>query len=254
MKPKLTLLHGWAVNSNIWNPIREQLETEFELTIVDLPGYGNDIDYFEDYSLETIVDVVLARAPEKSSWVAWSLGATIAITAAIKHPQRFEKLQLVCPTPHFLKTDDWEHGANQGLFQKIADDFSKDHVKALRKFLLLSVLSPIRGKARETAKLIRDIQADLDLSKAPINRTLQEGLRILAETDLRARLGELTVETQVIAGKNDHIISIDSSQWLFEQLPNGHSFHSMNAGHLPFLQANSEYIETLVSFIKNSNR
>lgn len=254
MKPKLSLLHGWAVNSNIWNPIVDRLESEFEITIIDLPGYGNDRDYTGDYSLEAVVDVVLSRAPERSNWVGWSLGATIAMAAANKHPGRFEKLQLVSATPHFLKSADWEHGANLGQFQKIANDFTKDHPRALRKFLLLSTLSPERVKARATSKLVRAIQATLDLSAPPINRNLKEGLRILESTDLRSQLGEIAVETQVVAGKNDHVVSVESSRWLFEQLNNGHSFHVLDAGHLPFLQADSEYIETLVSFIKNSER
>ncbi len=68
-KKSLVLLHGWGVNSLIWNRVLPNLEKHFELTLIDLPGYGNDVDYVGSYTLETIVDEVLSRAPERANWV-----------------------------------------------------------------------------------------------------------------------------------------------------------------------------------------
>ena len=95
MKSRLVLLHGWAVNSLIWNPILDQLKDRYEVTVVDLPGYGAQKNYDGDYDIQTVVADVLSRAPEVANWIGWSLGGTIALAAAIAQPNRFERLQLI---------------------------------------------------------------------------------------------------------------------------------------------------------------
>ena len=102
MKPRLVLLHGWAVNSLIWNPILDQLSARYDVTVLDLPGYGGQADYGGDYKLDSVVTNVLSRAPKLANWVAWSLGGTIAMAAAMAQPNRFESLQLISTTPCFL--------------------------------------------------------------------------------------------------------------------------------------------------------
>lgn len=250
MKPALVLLHGWAINSNVWNPILDELESEFELSIVDLPGYGDDAGYQEDYSLDTVVEAVLARAPKVANWVGWSLGGTIAIAAALKHPERFEKLQLVSTTPRFVNCENWTAGSKSTSFDNLVDDCKTDQQSAIRKFLMLAALNS--SKPKQSVRLVRKLENELSKSASPTLQTLLAGLEILRSTDLRPQLGELRVETQVVAGFQDQITPPQASRHLFEQLPNGHSFHCLEASHLPFLQATSGYIEKLASFIKNT--
>lgn len=253
MKNPLVLLHGWGMNALTWDRIIPSLESHFEVTVIDLPGYGNDVDYIDEYSLDAVVRAVLSRAPEKANWVGWSLGATIAMRAAILRPERFLKLQLVSATPCFLKRPDWQHGVALGPFESLAHDFEQDYEKAIKKFLLLQVLTNDRVQFKESRKLVRELATDLVRSPRPTNRTLQEGLNILSQTDLRPQLSRLSVETQVIAGNRDQVVPMEASGSLFSDLPNGHSFQVFRAGHLPFLQAPSMYIEALTQFM-NSTR
>ena len=252
MKPRLVLLHGWAVNSNVWNPILDQLKSEFEMTIVDLPGYGQDTSYAGDYSLDSIIRIVLSRAPEKSNWVAWSLGGTVALAAAMKYPERFEKLQLVSTTPKFVNSKNWDLGTEPELLSEMAEECANDHQAMLRKFLLLSAFKGNK-ETKQSVGLVRTLEAELSNSEAPSTRTCLQGLELLKNTDLRQRLADCAVPCQVIAGAHDKVTPSQASQYLFDHLQNGHSFHCFDAGHLPFIQATDEYIETLMSFINNSN-
>jgi len=49
---------------------------------------------------------LLAQAPGKSHWCGWSLGATLAMQAALVAPERISQLTLISPTARFFKTDD----------------------------------------------------------------------------------------------------------------------------------------------------
>lgn len=248
MKQPLVLLHGWGVNSLIWNQILPLLESEFDIYVIDLPGYGEDIDYAGDYSLDAIANEVLSRAPEKAIWIGWSLGGTIAMAAAIAQPERFFKLQLVSATPRFLNGPDWDFGVDQEPFATLADDFENDYTKAVQKFLLLQVVTDDRARLKKSRTMVRDLGLALNQFKPPNRRTLRAGLEILSDTDLRAQLGNLTVETQVVAGRHDHVVPVAASEFLFNQLANGHSIHPFDAGHLPFIESSSQYIEALTTF------
>ena len=249
MKSHLVFLHGWGVNASVWKPIIGAVKRQYELTVLDLPGYGDDLGYSGEYSLDAVVGAVLARAPEKATWVGWSLGGTVAMHAALTHPQRFEKLQLISATPCFTKREDWEFGTDIEPFQAFAQQFDHDYEKALGKFLLLQSLTKDRSKMTATKTLVRELKQDLLQSAQPSQTVLQGGLEILHQTDLRSRIQEIKVETQVLSGKDDHVVPIEASRSIFDDLPNAHSFHSFDSGHLPFLQEPRKYSEVLNQFL-----
>ena len=248
MKQPLVILHGWGVNASIWDRIIPLLDSSFEVTAIDLPGYGSDIDYVGEYTLDAIAEEVLSRAPDQATWVGWSLGGTVALAAAISRPNRFLNLQLVSSTPCFINRTDWQHGVGIGPYESLADDFEKSYEKAIKKFLLLQVFTKDRIQFKESRQMVRELTQMQIQSQPPTTRTLREGLNILRNTDLRAQISQLTIATQVIAGRNDHIVPVAASEHLFHQLTNGHSLKLFDTGHLPFLEAPGKYIEALTTF------
>ncbi len=38
----LFVFHGWAMNSSVWSVIKAELERDYLVTTVDLPGHGNN--------------------------------------------------------------------------------------------------------------------------------------------------------------------------------------------------------------------
>lgn len=249
MKPPLVLIHGWGVNSNIWQPIVAPLASQFDVTLIDLPGYGADTEHGGDYSLEAIVKAVLDRAPPLANWVGWSLGGTAALAAALAHPDRFMKLQLVSTTPCFINGADWEFGVEETPYDQLAQDFDADYDKALKRFLLLQLFSNDRSQLKKNRSIVRDLLTILGELPPPTSETLRGGLEILKQVDLRPRLGELEVRTQVIAGQNDLVVPASASEYLFGQLKFGESLHLLQSGHLPFLEETDKYIGTLTSFL-----
>lgn len=247
MKIPLVLVHGWGVHSKIWNPILPLLEPDFDVTLIDLPGFGRDADYRGDFALGTITDRILGQAPPRAIWVGWSLGGTIALSAALRQPDRFMKLQLVSSTPRFLNCGDWKLGVELAPFEKLANQFERDYAKGLKKFLLLQwghvparQQSSVKSFVRETTKTLMSMPQ-------PTREALDGGLAILSSTDLRTRLRNIEIATQVIAGTYDVIVPVAASEQLADSLPHS-QFHQLDTGHLPFLDATSQYISHLREF------
>ena len=58
----LVLIHGWGLNSGVWQPLAEKLSSFFKVITVDLPGYGLNVNNtLEDYSLVILVKKSLTQ-------------------------------------------------------------------------------------------------------------------------------------------------------------------------------------------------
>ncbi len=208
--PYLVLLHGWGVNSQIWNSLLPALRESFEVIVLDLPGYGHDHAFDGEYSLDGVVDRIMASAPTKAHWVAWSLGATIAMRAALRDADRFLTLQLISATPKFMNDDAWKFGMEQAPLESIEARFCEDYARGLKRFLSLQTDNRI---------LARSLFESITVMSAPSTQTLSNSLRLLTETDLRPSIGLLRTRVQVVAGASDEIVSPTASRWLADQIP-----------------------------------
>ena len=41
----IVFIHGWGLNSAVWQPCLDDLKNNFEVITVDLPGYGTNYLY-----------------------------------------------------------------------------------------------------------------------------------------------------------------------------------------------------------------
>ncbi len=257
MKTPLVLLHGWGVNSQIWDSLLPALAPSFDIHLLDLPGYGNNVDHAEaefEYDLETVAQYVLDAAPEKAIWVGWSLGASIAMVAAATAPHRFLKLQLISPTPKFLNeptgqsNSNWNLGMEPIPLDALAHSFEASYPKGLKKFLILQFSHHAKVK-----KLVRSTTEEISRLPQPSSTTLCDSLNLLAMTDLRDRASKLQVETQIIAGQHDRVIPHAASEWLADEIPNS-EFVLFDSGHLPFIDDRDNYLTNLFSFVGDSEK
>ena len=248
MTVPLVLLHGWGVNAAIWNALIPELEPDFELHLIELPGYGASALAHPEMTLAEVTENVLDQAPHQAIWAGWSLGGTVALNAALTHPERIRKLQLISTTPRFLTGTDWEHGVQKEAFEKLAISFHGDYAKALQSFLRLQLYQADRAQQRISRQIAKELTTQLIARHTPSVATLQNGLAILANTDLRDQIPHLTINTQIIAGKNDTLVPLAASHFLYENLTSPHSFIEMDTGHIPFLESTKGYIEALKRF------
>ncbi len=98
----VVLIHGEFASLFAWNSWVQQLQDSYRLLRFDMTGHGlTGPDATGDYSVERSVDLLErfadAQQLEKFSIAATSMGATIAIHYAAKHPDRIIKLILVNP-------------------------------------------------------------------------------------------------------------------------------------------------------------
>lgn len=223
----LVMLHGWAMHGGVLQPLVEALAAQCTMYVVDLPGHG----YSRDCGLPLephACAAAIADVTPPALWLGWSLGGLIALTAALDMPQQVHGLAMLCATPKFVRGEGWPHGGDASLVQQLAADLETDYDATIERFLALEAMGSDDPRAE-----LRHLRALVFARGEPDVRVLQEGIRILQDSDRRASLPELGLPSAWIAGHRDRLVPSQAMQWSASQC--GGSYTDLqHAGHAPF--------------------
>lgn len=223
----VVMLHGWAMHGGVMAPLAAALEERCTVYVVDLPGHGHSRDCGIPLEPSACAAAIAAVTPP-ALWLGWSLGGLIALTAALERPHHARRLAMVCATPKFVRDESWPHGSDGALVHQLATDLETDYHATLERFLALEAM----GSADPRAEL-RHLRALAFERGEPDLRVLQEGIRILEDTDRRAALPDLAVPSVWTAGRRDRLVHPQAMQWSSTQC--GGAFAEIErAGHAPF--------------------
>ena len=242
--PNLVLLHGWGMNSAVWQPIIKRLGKHFTLHLVDLPGMGLSRPT-EPYHLHILADKIAEMLPANADIAGWSLGGLVAMRIALDKPDLVRRLVLISATPCFVNNSDWNAGISADIFQKFAQNVDADYHHTLTQFLTLQCMGA--KDARATVKLLRKKFAE---RPAPTSQTLQRALDILLETDLRSEVERLRKPTLLIHGDRDTLAPVQAAHWMMQNLPMGYLRVMADASHAPFLSHQEQFAEALIQFLE----
>ena len=74
-------VHGWAMNSAVWDECIEQLPDWINVVVVDLPGHGSMVKVPAS-SLDDYVQALIPLVHRPVLWVGWSLGGLAVLRLA----------------------------------------------------------------------------------------------------------------------------------------------------------------------------
>ncbi len=238
-KHNLFLIPGWAVNSNIWDSVQASLENDCALQLYDFPGYGSRHLSNGALTLDELVQDAFAHAPPDAVWLAWSLGAMVALQAAIVNSDRMSKLVLICPTAKFVSDGTWSNGQNAAAMDNLARRFENDYQTAIKRFLLLQA-----GTDNDARKMAKATLNAIMRYPQPNWSTLESGLSILKQSDLRAEVEQVSVPTCVIVGQEDRVIPAAAGIDLHQRI-NRSRLIELATGHAPFIEQPKLFVDAV---------
>ena len=234
----LVMVHGWGMNAGVWMPFLPHLENRWQVTLIELPGHGESDPV--DGDIHDWAAACLDAAPRHATWLGWSLGAMVTLAAATRAPHRIDGLLLAGGTPRFVREEHWQCGMETELLTNFADGLFASPQKTMLRFLGLQV----RGSDNERATLKQLREAVTQRPETQL-ASLEQGLRLLLETDLRPLLGELSLPTAWLYGERDTLVSAETASHLAHLLPAAETRVIPGAGHAPFLSHPGDCLEVL---------
>jgi pimeloyl-ACP methyl ester esterase len=260
--PDLALIHGWGIGKSAWNELLPLLTPRFRVHRVELPGYGrtagrttdNTADYAADCAanydpsaaapnfIETAA-AIAAALPAGCALCGWSLGALLALQAALLAPQRVKRLILCAATPSFMQREGWPHGQPMALLDGFGEALEQDAAATLQRFIALANQGDSTARANSRT-LARAVASD----GLPDAATLARGLDWLGDVDLREQLAAIAQPTLLIHGEIDPLMPLAAANWLAERLPNARLEIMSDAAHAPFINDPQHFAQLIDDF------
>ena len=239
----IALIHGWAMHSGIWRVFAQELAQHYQVTLVDLPGHGRS-GAISPFTLETVSTALVDAIPHESCcWLGWSLGAAVVLEIARRFPGRVNKLVLLAGTPCFVRKDDWP-GMDVTVLDTFAENLRQDTHATLLRFLSFH----IKGLDNQKTAL-QELKTLVFEALEPDKATLQAGLDILKQADLRDGFAQLNMPVAVILGQLDTLIPVSVGAKMRELLPEVDLTVVDRAGHVPFLSHEERVVNTVCKFM-----
>lgn len=250
---KVTCLfvHGWAMNSRVWEPVLDILPDWIDAEVMDLPGHGGRVN--ESFTnLQDLTDDLLKKCKHIKQQhaqgqplylIGWSLGGLPCIQLAKDHAEEISGLTLVSSNPCFVSKENWSCGIEVGVFEQFSQSLKTDFSGTIRRFLALQV------KGSESGRLVlRGLREKILQQPRPDEANLDAGLEILKQVDLRCQLKKIKLPINWLLGSQDGLVK----KQLANELDNVTVFN--NAGHAAFLSHTDEFVGQLIKTLLRIHR
>jgi pimeloyl-ACP methyl ester carboxylesterase len=230
--PPLILIHGAGGSRLHWPPDLRRLDGEWVYGL-DLPGHGGSLGEgertIEDYvgGVSSWMDIA---GLEAGVFVGHSMGGAISLTMALEQPASVGALILVGT------------GGRLRVLPKILEMTSKPETFGEVIDLIVSYAISPQAPSR-MAELARTRMSETR------PKVLHGDFLACDRFDVMDRLGEISVPTLVICGKEDRLTPLKYSHFLVESIPDARMVTVDGAGHMVMLEKPVEVAQAVKEFM-----
>ena len=233
--PVVVLSNSLGATRGMWDPQVPALAERYRVVTYDTRGHGDSPAPPGPYTLDDLVDDLVALldevGAERAHVAGLSLGGMTAMRLAVREPQRVDRLALLCtsarpdPTPYLERARAVREGGIAPLAPVVASRW----------------VTP--AFAAEQPELVARLEA-------MIAGTDDEGYaaccEVVAAVDLVADLGRITAPTLVISGWEDPALPPEHQKLIADSIPGAELVTVSPGAHLANLESTLEVTGALL--------
>lgn len=242
----LLLIHGFPLNSNLWEAQMDDLRDVARVLAPDLRGHGLSDQGDEPYSMQLMADDCLALlqsigVQEPVVLCGHSMGGYVAFEFYRRYPEWVAAMILVATR---AAPDSPE--AREGR-DRMAQRAREQGAGAIADEMAPRLLAPENAENdRELLDYVHEM-----IESASI-RGITGALEAMKErADSRPLLAEIDVPVLIICGEEDQLIPLSDSEEMRDALPNAELALIPEAGHVPNLEQPLEFNELVWDFLES---
>jgi sigma-B regulation protein RsbQ len=240
--------HGYGCDQNMWRYITPAFQDNYKIVLFDHVGFGNsDTSTYtkEHYSslsayAADILEICQELDLQDVIFVGHSVSATIGMLAAIKEPERFSKLVLICPSPRFINDGDYVGGFSEESINDLLSSLDSDYLGWSNS------IAPVIMGNPERPELSLELAGSFCKSNMEIAKDFAH-LTFL--NDSRKDLQLVKTDTLIIQCTDDVIAPVVVGKYTNENIAGSKLAMLDVSGHCPNLSAPTETIEAIKSFL-----
>jgi pimeloyl-[acyl-carrier protein] methyl ester esterase len=240
---------GWAFGAGSFRPLAAALAPGLTLEVLTpaaLPGDGGTGPSGAGRGYAAGLCRRIAAADRAPILIGWSMGAIVALEAALLCPRRVAALVLVSATGRFCRAPGYPSGMPARLLEAMIARLASQPAAVVRDFIGRVFLPDT------VDDVTRDALAGEALTWGAAD--LAAGLRHLVETDLRDRLDEVACPVLIVHGDQDRIVPAAAAARLHEGLVGSRLEIVGGAGHALPVCAAERLGERVLAFLRGLPR
>lgn len=231
--PPVVLVHGFASALEAWSGVLPELAKTHRVLALDLKGFGwtdrPEGDYSPQEEARIVFELMTQRGVDKAAVVAHSWGASVALAAALAHPERVTRLALYdawvyeeqLPTFfHWSRADGLGEALFAGWYTERPDE---------------KMAMAFYDKRYVTEALVDSVEDALDRpGTVAAALAAVRGQRYAAVQD---RYRTIQLPTLLLWGREDQVTTLPFGERLSRELPRSKLIVYPRCGHFPMIEA-----------------
>ena len=226
----IILLHGWGVNSSIFNSIVELLNKKYLVYVIDLPGFGKSEEPDDYYTLDNYVDLLYQFIIDKNIQNPIILGHSFGGRIAIKYASLYHVNKLILIDSAGLKPKNYFQIKTKILIYKL----KKKYYKLTKNVIKYNDLLLNCGCN--------------DYKNA--SQVMKKTLSVVTKEYLDSLLKLITCDTLIIWGKKDEVTPYYHATKLKKKIKNAGLVTLEGVGHFPFIESKKTFNKILKSYLE----
>ena len=247
------LIHGWPLSNEMYEYQYDALIKNGHRAIgITLRGFGQSDKPYGKYDYDVFasdIKVILEELQIDNAVLGgFSFGGATVIRFASKYNnEHISKLALFgAAAPCEVRRDDFPYGLPIEILNNLISLNSTNRPQLIEEFGKLFAAS-------ETAlpKGISDWLSRIQFQSSQY--AMEQGLRMIRDSDLRSDLEKITIPTAIFHGKQDKLCPFELAEQLHKGIVNSKLIVFENSGHALFLEERTKFNEELIKFINDKS-
>lgn len=240
--------HGFGCNQVMWRLITPAFEKTHKIVLFDYVGHGEstaadyDLDKYGalDGFADDVIEICDAAGLHESIFVGHSVSATIGLKVAIRRPELFKKLILVCPSPCFINDGEYVGGFTRLNIDELLDFLDTNHLG------WSSTMAPVIMSNDDHPELAGELTTSFCRTDPEVAKQFA---RVTFTADTRSDLPKVTVPSLILQCSNDMIAPRSVGEYVHRHLLNSELITLDASGHCPHLSAPERTIAAIKRYI-----
>ncbi|MFD1468977.1 alpha/beta fold hydrolase [Hymenobacter caeli] len=245
--PAIVFLHGLGADQSTWHLLVPAFEPQYQVVCFDLLGFGQSdptaYDPARHDSLQGYATDLLAVLRELALYnvvfVGHSVSAMIGVLAAVREPERFDRLVLLAPSPRFIDDDCYVGGFAQHDIDELLAAMENNYTG------WAGALAPVL-LGPDQPELVMKLTNSFCRSNPELAQQLA---RVTFLCDHRLDLPFLATPALILQNARDVIVPLAVGRYLHEQLADSQLRIIDTTGHCAHLTAPAETLAAIAHFL-----
>ena len=244
----LLFCNGFGCNQHIWRYLTGPLATQYKLVLFDYAGVGeSELSAYipQKYSTmagyaQDVVEICQELGLQQVVLVGHSVGATIAMLAAIQAPRYFSRVIMIAPSPCYLNKQDYYGGTAPEDMVQLLELMDADYDTWASLFAGL-LAGPDRPVSLGEELIGYFCTMDTQIAR--------QFAHVAFLADNRAELARLQLPALLLQCSQDAVAPEEVGHYMATHLPQAKLVQLQATGHCPHLSAPLETLNAMKSFL-----